>query len=126
MTPRPIRVLILDDEAQIRRVLVDFLQDEGRFEVRDVATAAEALRALDADAPDVCLVDLRLQGADGFAFLSEASLRHPGVQFLIHTGSHESDVRERARAAGISEDRILLKPLRLEDIVRAVDRVAGG
>lgn len=124
--PRPIRVLILDDEVQIRRILADFLEDEGRFEVRDVGTTAEALSALDARRADVCLVDLRLRGTDGFAFVTEASTRHPSVRFLIHTGSEESGVRERARAAGIPEERILLKPLPLEEIARALDEAAGA
>jgi len=126
MPPRPIHVLIIDDEPQIRQILADFLHDEGRFEVRGAATAVEALSILDGGGADVCLVDLRLEGRDGFAFVQEATTRHPRVQFLIHTGSHESDVRERARAAGIAEDRILLKPLPLAEIVKAIDRVLGA
>ena len=47
------------------------------------------------------------------------------MKFLIHTGSHEADVREQARIAGIPEDHILLKPLRLEAILRAVEKAAG-
>jgi DNA-binding NtrC family response regulator len=122
----PIRVLILDDEVELRRVLADFLDDEGRFEVRDVATAAEALSALEAEGADVCLVDLRLEGTDGFAFVQEATARFPRVKFLVYTGSYEMDVRERARSAGIPDDRILLKPLPLEEIVKALDRAVGA
>jgi len=126
MPPRSIHVLIIDDEPQIRQILADFLQDEGRFEVRGAATAVEAMSILDEAGADVCLVDLRLEGRDGFAFVQDATARHPGVKFLIHTGSHESDVRERARAAGIPEDRILLKPLPLAEIVKAIEQVLRG
>jgi CheY-like chemotaxis protein len=126
VTARPISVLILDDEVPIRRVLADYLLDEGRFRVRDVATSEEALAVLEAGGIDVCLVDLRLRGTDGFAFLQQAQARHPSVAFFIHTGSQETDVRERARLAGISEDRILLKPVRLEAILRAVEKAVGG
>jgi len=126
MAPPTIHVLIIDDEPHIRQILADFLHDEGRFEVRGAATAAEALSILDEGGADVCLVDLRLEGRDGFAFVQEATARHPGVRFLIHTGSHESDVRERARTSGIPEDRILLKPLPLAEIVKAIDRVLGA
>jgi two-component system, OmpR family, response regulator len=126
VTARPISVLILDDEAEIRQVLADYLVDEGRFRVRDVATSTEALVVLESGGVDVCLVDLRLPGSDGFAFLQEARARHPSVKFLIHTGSHEADVREQARVAGIPDDRILLKPVRLESILRALDKAVGG
>jgi two-component system OmpR family response regulator len=125
VTARPISVLILDDEAGIREVLADYLLDEGRFRVRDVATSEEALAALASGGVDVCLVDLRLPGGDGFAFLEDARERYPSVKFLIHTGSHADDVREQARIAGIPEDHILLKPLRLEAILRAVEKAAG-
>jgi two-component system OmpR family response regulator len=126
VSAQPISVLILDDEVEIRQVLADYLLDEGRFRVRDVATSAEALAALAAGGVDVCLVDLRLPGGDGLAFLREARERFPSVGFLIHTGSHEADVREQARVAGIADDRILLKPIRLDAILRAVEKAAGG
>jgi two-component system OmpR family response regulator len=126
VSARPISVLILDDEAEIRQVLADYFLDEGRFRVRDVATSAEALAVLAAGGVDVCLVDLRLPGGDGFAFLQEARVAYPSVKFLIHTGSHEADVRERARIAGIPDDHILLKPLRLDAIRQAVEKAAGN
>ncbi|HXK12360.1 MAG TPA: response regulator [Vicinamibacteria bacterium] len=121
----PISVLILDDEADVRRILADHLEDEGRFEVRTAETGAEALAVLDAAPVDVCLVDLRLEGTDGFVFVQEARSRHPSVRFLIHTGSPLEDVRDRARAAGLTEDHILLKPLPLSTIVRTIRRVAA-
>jgi DNA-binding NtrC family response regulator len=125
MKTRPsIHVLILDDETQIRQILADYLTDEGEFDVATAETESEALAALDADPIDVCLVDLRLEGNDGFAFVEAARAHHPSVRFLIHTGSPIADVRDRALAAGITEDRILLKPLPLETIVRAIRRAA--
>jgi two-component system NtrC family response regulator len=123
---RPISVLILDDESGIRRSIADYLTDEGRFETREAATAAEALSILEGGGVQVCLVDLRLGGTDGFAFLEQAQPRHPGVQFFIQTGSYEADVRERAQAVGIGEERVFLKPFRLELLVQAIDRALGG
>ncbi len=126
MAIRPsICVLILDDEAYIGRILADYLLDEGRFEVHTAQTETEALAILETTAVDVCLLDLRLQGTDGFAFVQQARARRPSVRFLIHTGSPMADVRERAQAVGLTEDRILLKPLPLETIARAIDRVAS-
>jgi len=125
-TALPIAVLVLDDEVHIRQAVIDYLQDEGRFAAFEAASAAEALSILDNNPIRVCLVDLRLKGTDGFAFLETARPRHPAVHFFIQTGSYEADVRERARAAGIAEDHILLKPFRLEALVLAIDRVLAG
>jgi DNA-binding NtrC family response regulator len=124
--PRPITVLILDDESGIRRSIVDYLTDEGRFETREAATAEEADSILEAGGVHVCLVDLRLEGTDGFDFLEQAAARHPTVRFFIQTGSYEADVRERAQAIGIAEDRVFLKPFRLEQLVQAIDRALAG
>jgi DNA-binding NtrC family response regulator len=123
---RPISVLILDDEVHIRRAILDYLEDEGRFEVSQAATADEALSVLERGGVRVCLVDLRLKGTDGFAFIDKARQRHPTVRFLIQTGSYEADVRERARAAGIDEQHILLKPFPLERLVSAIDRAVDA
>jgi DNA-binding NtrC family response regulator len=120
-----ISVLILDDEPQIRQIVADYLVDEGDFEVQTAEVASDALAALDASRVDVCLVDLRLEGEDGFAFVEHARTRHPSVRFLVHTGSTIADVRDRAFAVGISEDRILLKPLSLDTIVEVIRRVAA-
>jgi DNA-binding NtrC family response regulator len=119
-------VLVLDDEVQIRRAVTDYLEDEGRFAACGAGTAAEALSILEKNSVHVCVVDLRLPGADGFAFIEAAQPRHPEVLFFVQTGSDAADVRERARAAGIAEERILLKPFRLEALVHAIDRALGG
>jgi len=121
-----ITVLVLDDEVHIRKAVTDYLQDEGRFETWGAATAEEALGILEQGGIRVCLVDLRLKGIDGFAFLEQAQPRYPAVRFFVQTGSYEADVRERARALGIAEERILLKPFRLETLVQAIDRALEG
>jgi len=117
-----IAVLVLDDEVHIRKAVIDYLQDEGRFETWGAATAAEALAILEQGRIQICLVDLRLKGTDGFAFLEQAQPRFPGVRFFVQTGSYEADVRERAHAVGVAAERILLKPFRLETLVQAIDR----
>jgi two-component system response regulator ResD len=117
----PITVLVLDDEVHIRRAISDYLHDEGRFATREAATAEEALELLARQPCQVCLVDLRLRGMDGFAFIAEARRLHPGCLFFVQTGSYEADVRERAREAGIPAEQILLKPFRLEALVEAID-----
>jgi CheY-like chemotaxis protein len=125
-TAYPIAVLVLDDELLIRQAVTDYLQDEGRFTTWGAETTAEAFSILDEGRVQVCLVDVRLKGIDGFTFIEEARPRYPGVAFLVQTGSYEMDVRERARAAGVTDDKILLKPFRFDALVKAIDQAVQG
>src|ERR1700720_3578457 len=57
-------VLVLDDDADIRRILVEYLGENG-FRVTATANGAETLKILDMEPVDVLLLDLRLQGESG-------------------------------------------------------------
>src|SRR4051812_7477254 len=60
-------VLIVDDDAELRDVLAEFLVDEG-YEVRSAPNGAAALAALEQGAPSVILLDLAMPVMDGTSF----------------------------------------------------------
>ena len=64
MTPAPSTVLVVDDEHLIRWSLEQQLRREG-YSVLLAETGAEALQRVQADAPDLVLLDVRLPDADG-------------------------------------------------------------
>jgi CheY-like chemotaxis protein len=64
MSPASGRVLVVDDEPQVRELLRDFLTGEG-YEVATSASGAEALDAVPTFQPDVILVDMRMPGLSG-------------------------------------------------------------
>ncbi|MBC8423995.1 response regulator, partial [bacterium] len=64
------RILIIDDEKNIRRTFGMVLKSEG-FEVAEAASGEEGLEAWRADGADVVILDVRLPGKDGLEILRE-------------------------------------------------------
>src|SRR5580698_4038799 len=79
---QPAKILVADDEQNLRRVLVALLRREGH----DVVQAASGLEAIDRLADvDVVITDLRMPGADGMEVLRSASKHHPHVPVIMIT-----------------------------------------
>ncbi len=123
------RILVVDDEVEIRRALRTGLSDHG-FEVEAAASGEEALAAAAARRPDVVLLDLGLPGLDGFAVLTR--LRESSRAAVIVL-SVMADERDKVRALDLGADDYLVKPFGLEELlarIRAVVRrqaaVASG
>ena len=63
------KVLVVEDEGDLRTLLVDTLADQG-YDVLDAANGADALELASHEAPDMILLDLGLPDMDGFEVLS--------------------------------------------------------
>jgi two-component system, OmpR family, response regulator len=103
-------ILIVDDEENLRRNLQDFLEDEG-FEVITVGSGEEGLDMLAGQSFDFSIVDIRLPGMDGNAFIMKAHLLQPQMKCLIFTGSVDYRISEDLRSLGMTENDIFRKPL---------------
>ncbi len=119
-SPRPVSVMIVDDEPLIRVNLAAYLEDES-YEVRVACSAEQALDFLRHHPVDVAIVDLRLPGLDGNSFVLEAARICPAMRFLIHTGSMEYQVPFELMPLGVSARDVLLKPVR--DMQLFVDEI---
>ncbi len=124
--PCPARtVLIVEDEADIRRSLQTLLEMDG-YRVCVAADGAAALAALgsrEVDPPDVALVDIGLPGMDGYEVARQVVSRFPGRRpFLVAlTGYGQDGDRQEALAAGF--DAHLTKPFSPDDLLRVLGRV---
>jgi len=123
------RVLVVDDEVEIRRALKTGLSDHG-FEVEAAATGEEALAMAAVRRPDVVLLDLGLSGLDGFAVLTRLREHSRAAVIVL---SVMADERDKVRALDLGADDYLVKPFGLEELlarIRAVIRrqaaVASG
>lgn len=65
------KVLLIDDEEDIRKVALLSLEAVGKFEARCAASAAEGLASARADRPDVILLDMMMPTVDGLTALTE-------------------------------------------------------
>ncbi len=84
-------ILILDDEAFIRQSFVDYFEDS-LWRTLQANSGEQALELLEKESPDGAIVDIRLRGMDGDAFIREAYRKKPKMAFVICTGSPEYDV----------------------------------
>lgn len=115
------RVLIVDDEEDIREIVTMVLESEG-YEVRAAADGLAALNELDAWAPDVILLDIRMPRMDGFAFAEEYGRRPgPRVPVIVITATHDAAIP----AADIGAAGYLPKPFLLEDLLTTVQGHVG-
>jgi len=93
------RVLVVDDEQSLRKVLAATLQREG-YEVQVAADGQEALLALDRDGADVVVTDLVMPKMDGLSLLRKVVARHPDVPVIVVTAHGRVDSAVEAMKAG--------------------------
>ncbi len=110
MDEQPHTVLILDDDEVVRESLVDFFEDRG-WRVLPTATAEDAVEVLAHETPDGALVDIRLPGMDGNAFMHAACAAHPNLACVICTGSPEYQPPGEVASLPQVSRRVFAKPL---------------
>ena len=101
---RPVRVLVVDDHADVR-FLVRAILDDAAPDVAyagEAAGAEEAVAALEALEPDVVVLDARMPAVDGYETAVMLLERRPGLPILLCSAIVDDEIRERAAAAGIA------------------------
>ncbi len=115
------RVMVVDDDADVRLFLADVLGDLGHS-VDTLDCAEAALIALAADAPDLVLIDFAMPGMNGAELAREARRLHPGLPIVFVTGFAESDQLEGALGSDVP---VLRKPFGIEDLAAVVAAYVG-
>lgn len=117
------KVLVLDDDLQVRGSLVIHLEDED-YTVFEVGSSEEALEFLKTKDVALVIVDLRLPGMDGVEFIHSARVGRPTLKFIIYTGSPEFRIpAELATMKNVSNS-VFLKPLSdLDVMTREIERM---
>jgi two-component system nitrogen regulation response regulator NtrX len=110
-------ILVVDDEANIRRMLVRLLEAEGH-RAREAADGPSALAAVAAAEPEAVLLDLALPGADGIAILQELRSRHPDLPVVMMSG--RATLGDAVRATKLGAFHFIEKPLAPETVLLAL------
>ncbi len=116
MPNRPHKILIVDDEPQIRTLLRAVLTRAG-YAVVEVGSAREATAARDIDKPDLILLDLGLPDRDGIE-LVEMLRRDEGTRLIVV--SAREDIEQKVAALDLGADDYVTKPFDTDELLARI------
>ena len=115
------RILVVDDEATICKLLSDYLSRRG-YEIVCATTADEALGFANALPFDLVILDLVMPNVQGFGLLEGIKSARPNLRVLVLTGvSFEEDILQEALQKGANG--YLTKALPLEELLIEIHRI---
>ena len=113
------RILVVDDEINIRGALVTLLEKKG-YQVRGAGTGEDALEQLETATADLVLTDLRMPGMGGMEFLRRLKQKWPDTEVLVMTAYGSIDTAVEAMRCGAYD--YLTKPIDRERFPLAVEK----
>jgi len=116
------KVWIVDDDRSIRWVLEKAFK-QAEMDVRTFDNAADALKALNKDQPDVIISDVRMPGMDGMEMMDKIHSEHPELPVIIITAHTDLDSAVSAYQEGAFE--YLPKPFDVDEAVELTRRAAS-
>lgn len=111
---KPAKVLVVDDEENIRELLSVSLKFQG-YEVQAAADGPGALDAVRTFTPDVLILDVMMPGMDGFGLLRR--LRADGIEAPALFLSARDSVEDKVNGLTIGGDDYVTKPFSLEEVI---------
>ncbi len=120
-------ILILDDEQIVRDSFSDYFEDR-LWRPIQAKSAEQALELLESESPAAVVVDVRLSGIDGDAFIRAARVKKPEMAFVICTGSPTYNVPDDFLELTQVSNCLFRKPVIVmadmeEDILRVIERI---
>lgn len=115
------RILVVDDEKEIRDFLYKALNRIGKFHVEVASSGEEALQKIDNESFDLILTDLKMPKMDGLQLMSEISRAKPEILTMMMTGHGTIDSALEAMKRGASD--YLMKPLSLDELLIRLQKV---
>lgn len=113
------QILLVDDDIDVLDTLVRLLRREG-YTCRVASSGDEGIRALDAEAPDLVVTDLRMPGVDGMAVARHARQHQPPIPVILMTAYATSETNRDVRRMGGTT--YVTKPFANADLLAAVRR----
>jgi DNA-binding NtrC family response regulator len=113
LQPSPKRVLIVDDDASMLRLITTWVVGAGH-EVVSFGQFEEAKSYLATAHPDVIIADVRLGAFNGLQLVIQAKLEHPEITAIVLTGFYDPVLSGEVSKLGAS---YLVKPIRSEQLL---------
>ena len=116
------RILVVDDEADIRESLQDLLSGEG-YQIETASNGAEGLRKMERRGYDLVLLDLMMPDRSGMEVLAEVRQRDPETPIFLITAYGSIEVAVNALKAGAND--YFSKPWDNEKLLIEIERMIG-
>jgi len=116
------RILVVDDEAEIRKLLRQFLEHAG-YEVVEAANGRQAVEEVDAGGVGLVVTDLVMPEKEGIETIREMRQRHREVKIIAMSGAFGGRFLRTAEMLGAHAT--LTKPIRAEQLVKTVNEILG-
>jgi len=121
---RGAKVLLVEDEEPLRRVMKDLLERDG-YVVAEARDGVQALDEADRHAPDIIVLDLNLPGLDGYSVLQQLRSRPAtrGIPVMVLTAKGDED--NEVRVFELGADDFITKPFRARALSARLEAVLG-
>jgi two-component system response regulator PilR (NtrC family) len=111
------RILVVDDDENIRKVLVTILEDEG-YSVESVDTAGKAIEKTERNFYNLALIDVRLPDMEGIELLTRMKDTTPKMRKIIITGY--PTLQNAVEAVNKGADAYVMKPFDVEKVLEKI------
>jgi type II secretory ATPase GspE/PulE/Tfp pilus assembly ATPase PilB-like protein/CheY-like chemotaxis protein len=119
-----LKVLLVDDEDSLRRVLKELLERDG-YIVSEARDGVQALDQVDRVGPDIVVLDLNLPGLDGYGVLSHLRSRPATASIPVIVLTAKGDEDNEVRVFELGADDFLAKPFRARALSARLEAVLG-
>ena len=118
------KVLLVDDEDSLRKVMKDLLERDG-YAVTEARDGVQALDQVDRVGPDIIVLDLNLPGLDGYGVLSHLRSRPATASIPVIVLTAKGDEDNEVRVFELGADDFLTKPFRARALSARLEAVLG-
>ena len=117
------RILIVDDESEVRDVLSEFFSSQG-YAITTAGSGAEALASVHRERPDLVLLDMRMPGMDGVEVLKRVREHDATIGVIMITANEDVELARRTLELGAFD--YVAKPFDFSYLERAVVTAVAG
>ncbi len=114
------RILVVDDETDLRRLLTDVLISQG-YEITDASDGEEAIESLKHHPFDLALLDIQMPNVNGIQVLKYIHQYHPDTKAIMLTGY--ADLKHAMEAKEYGARDFIDKPYKLDDVLATIKNV---
>ncbi|MGD9116662.1 MAG: response regulator [Dehalococcoidia bacterium] len=120
MTGKGFKILVVDDEATVRRLLCQRLSREG-YKCEEASSAEQALENMKEGPADVVILDIKMPGKSGMELLPELRAAYPDTAIMMATALNDINISIQCMKEGAYD--YICKPFNLAEVVMSVKGV---